>query len=119
MMESPSFWVWARRSGLVFASAIADADTGRNEHPIQARSETARTYLAPNTRVPPPTVEGLSALIQRAYVQTPPLFFANERSIPPFWNDKFRVRVPVDVAEIMRATAVMVSPPMCGPRWCK
>jgi serine protease AprX len=67
---------------------------------------TAKTYLAPDTRVRPPAVEGLSDLIERVYVQTPPLFFANERSIPPFWNDKFRLRVPVDVAEIMRASAV-------------
>lgn len=67
---------------------------------------TAKSYLAPDTRVRPPAVEGLSDLIERVYVQTPPLLFANERPIPPFWNDKFRLRVPVDVAQIMRASAV-------------
>ncbi|MBL8347627.1 MAG: S8 family serine peptidase [Rubrivivax sp.] len=67
---------------------------------------TAKTYLAPNARVQAPQVDGLSDLIERVYVQVPPLFFAGERPIPPFWNDKFRLRVPVDVAEIMRASAV-------------
>ncbi|KKK58299.1 hypothetical protein LCGC14_3045830, partial [marine sediment metagenome] len=41
-----------------------------------------------------------------AYIQRPPLFFAGERPIPPYWFDKFRLRVPVDVAQIMRAAEV-------------
>lgn len=64
------------------------------------------SFLAPVERVKAPAVEGLSNLVERVYVQPPPLFFADERPIPPFWNDKFRLRVPVDVAQIMRAGAV-------------
>lgn len=66
----------------------------------------AKAYLAPDTRVPPPPVQGLSDLVERVYVQPPPIFFAGERPVPPFWNDKFRLRVPGDVAQIMQATAV-------------
>jgi serine protease AprX len=64
------------------------------------------TYLAPTQRVKPPVAEGLANLIERVYVQPPPVFFAGERPTPPFWNDKFRLRVPVDVAQIMRASTV-------------
>jgi hypothetical protein len=64
------------------------------------------TYLAPDTRVPPPATEGLRDLIERVYVQVPPIFFAGERPLPPFWGDKFRLRVPNDVADLMRASAV-------------
>jgi serine protease AprX len=64
------------------------------------------TYLAPNERIQPPKTEGLRDLVERVYVQPPPIFFANERPIPPFWNDKFRLRVPTDVAQIMRAGEV-------------
>ncbi|MHC4640346.1 MAG: S8 family serine peptidase [Planctomycetota bacterium] len=53
-----------------------------------------------------PTVDGLDQLIEKAYIQHDPLLFANERPIPPFWKDKFRLRVPVDVAQILRATSV-------------
>jgi subtilisin family serine protease len=53
-----------------------------------------------------PTVDGLDQLIEGAYIQHDPLFFSNERPIPPFWKDKFRLRVPVDVAQILRAKSV-------------
>lgn len=53
-----------------------------------------------------PSVDGLDKLIEKAYVQHDPVLFAGERSIPPFWSDKFRLRVPVDVAQIMQATSV-------------
>ena len=53
-----------------------------------------------------PTVDGLNELIERAYIQHDPLFFAGERPLPPFWKDKFRLRVPVDVAQILRAASV-------------
>lgn len=53
-----------------------------------------------------PKVDNLNKLIDKAYIQHPPIFFANERPIPPFWNDKFRLRVPVDVAQIMGASPV-------------
>jgi serine protease AprX len=64
------------------------------------------TYLTPETRIEPPAVEGLRDLVERVYIQPPPIFFAGERSIPPFFNDKFRLRVPGDIAQIMRATSV-------------
>ncbi len=67
---------------------------------------TVKSYLAPDTRVLPPAVEGLADLVERVYVQPPAIFFAGERPIPPFWNDKYRLRVPVDVADIMRANEV-------------
>lgn len=53
-----------------------------------------------------PKVDGLHELIERAYIQHAPIFYANERSLPPFWKDKFRLRVPVDVAQILRANSV-------------
>lgn len=68
-------------------------------------AETA-TYLAPERRVQPPATEGLRDLIERVYVQVPPIFFAGERPLPPFWGDKFRLRVPIDVADLMGASGV-------------
>jgi hypothetical protein len=53
-----------------------------------------------------PSVDNLDMLIDRAYIQHEPVFFAGERPIPPRWTDKFRLRVPVDVAQIMRASSV-------------
>ncbi len=53
-----------------------------------------------------PKVDNLDLLIDRAYIQHEPVFFANERPIPPHWPDKFRLRVPVDVAQILRASSV-------------
>lgn len=53
-----------------------------------------------------PKTDGLDQLIEKAYIQHDPLFFAGERPIPPFWNDKFRLRVPIDVAQILRANSV-------------
>lgn len=53
-----------------------------------------------------PKTDGLDALIDRAYIQHEPVMFANERPLPPFWNDKFRLRVPGDVAQIMKASSV-------------
>lgn len=50
-----------------------------------------------------PHQDGLDNLIEKAYIQHAPIFFGNERPIPPFWNDKFRLRVPGDVAQLMRA----------------
>ena len=50
-----------------------------------------------------PKADGLNELIDRAYIQHDPVMFAGERPLPPFWNDKFRLRVPGDVAQVMRA----------------
>ncbi|MEM9391630.1 MAG: S8 family serine peptidase [Bacteroidota bacterium] len=52
-----------------------------------------------------PSDDGLDNLIERAYIQHDPIFFS-ERAVPPFWNDKFRLRVPVDVAQLMGASSV-------------
>lgn len=52
-----------------------------------------------------PKEDNLNLLIDKAYIQHPPILFAGERLIPPFWNDKFRLRVPVDIAQIMRANS--------------
>jgi subtilase family serine protease len=78
------------------------------EKPMPKGRHLARqdTYLAPDQRVKPPAVSDLAELVERAYVQVPPVFFAGERPTPPFWNDKFRLRVPVDVSQLMRASAV-------------
>jgi len=64
------------------------------------------SYLAPKERIPRVAAEGLANLVERVYVQPPAVFFAGERPTPPFWNDKFRLRVPVDVAQLMRASSV-------------
>jgi subtilisin family serine protease len=53
-----------------------------------------------------PKADSLDSLIERAYVQHEPTYFADERPLPPFWNDKFRLRVPGDVAQILRAASV-------------
>ncbi len=65
-------------------------------------------YHAPGKKDPweLPKVDSLDKLIDRAYVQHPPIYFAGERPVPPFWNDKFRLRVPGDVAQIMGASPV-------------
>jgi hypothetical protein len=53
-----------------------------------------------------PKKDGLNKLIETAYIQHEPLWFAGERPVPPFWKDKFRLRVPVDVAQLLRAASV-------------
>ena len=53
-----------------------------------------------------PSVGKLDELVDRAYIQHPPIFFAGERPVPPHWSDKFRLRVPGDVAQIMQAPSV-------------
>ena len=53
-----------------------------------------------------PKVGNLNQLIDRAYIQHSPILFAGERTVPPHWKDKFRLRVPVDVAQILGASAV-------------
>ncbi len=53
-----------------------------------------------------PTVDSLDTLIDGAYVQHDPILFADERPLPPMWTDKFRLRVPVDVAQILKASSV-------------
>lgn len=53
-----------------------------------------------------PTDDNLNHLIDRAYIQHEPIFFASERPIPPQWTDAFRLRVPVDVAQLLRASSV-------------
>jgi hypothetical protein len=76
--------------------------------PKKAKVPSGYMMRAPGKRDPwtLPTVDGLHELIERTYIQHDPVFFAGERPLPPFWKDKFRLRVPVDVAQILRATSV-------------
>lgn len=75
-----------------------------------AAAKLAKDYImrAPDKRSPweLPKADGLDDLIDRAYIQHEPVLFASERPLPPFWDDKFRLRVPGDVAQIMKASAV-------------
>jgi hypothetical protein len=66
------------------------------------------TARAPRRRVEVPTTEGLDELVDRVYVQHDPILFAGERELPPFAlsKEKFRLRVPGDIAQLMQATAV-------------
>lgn len=81
-----------------------------SEQKLPKKAIAPKSYIlrAPASGAPwkLPTKDGLDKLIDRAYIQHPPIFFAGERPIPPFWNDKFRLRVPVDIAQIMRASSV-------------
>lgn len=65
-----------------------------------------QTFFEAKTAPKAPAADGLAELVEGIYVQQPPIFFAGERATPPFWTDKFRLRVPVDVAQIMRASTV-------------
>jgi len=80
------------------------------EHKPPAKAKAPKDYVlrapGPNDPWTLPAADNLDELIDRAYIQHPPILFLNERPVPPFWNDKFRLRVPNDVAQIMEATAV-------------
>ena len=80
------------------------------EHRPPAAAKLPRGYVmrAPGKDSPweLPKADGLDALIDRAYIQHDPVLFAGERPVPPFWNDKFRLRVPGDISQIMRASSV-------------
>jgi len=81
-----------------------------SRHRLPAKAKAPKDYVieAPGKKDPwkLPKKDGLDLLIDRAYIQHDPIFFAGERSLPPFWSDKFRLRVPVDVAQIMGADSV-------------
>jgi subtilase family serine protease len=56
-----------------------------------------------------PKVDNLDKLIDRAYIQHPPIYFNGERPIPPIFNgesEKFRLRVPTDVEQLLGASHV-------------
>jgi hypothetical protein len=76
--------------------------------PRRAKAPSGYVMRAPGKSDPwtLPTVDGLHELIERAYIQHDPILFAGERPLPPFWKDKFRLRVPVDVAQILRVKSV-------------
>ncbi|MHC4750990.1 MAG: S8 family serine peptidase [Planctomycetota bacterium] len=76
--------------------------------PTKAKTPTDYVMRSPGKGDPwkLPAVDSLDQLIEKAYIQHDPILFASERPIPPFWNDKFRLRVPIDVAQILRATSV-------------
>lgn len=81
-----------------------------SEHKLPAKAKAPKGYVmrAPAKGVPwsVPKTDNLDTLIECAYIQHPPIWFAGERSLPPFWNEKFRLRVSTDVAQIMRAASV-------------
>lgn len=64
-------------------------------------------FKAPRTRIAAPAVDRLNEDIERIYVQTPPIPFL-ETPLPAvdLVKSKFRLRVPGDVAQVMRASAV-------------
>lgn len=124
----------AARFEKLFSTKLSEITMERSEEGPEHYAET-QTYLAPkkDEAWELPEAGELHNLIERAYVQPQPLFFdrpmpqdlkkfdeaklaitaanlalstAQERPIPPFWNDKFRLRVPVDVAQLMRASDV-------------
>ena len=84
--------------------------TSISETKLPAASRAPDDYVqrAPRRGTPfaVPEIDGLDQSIDRAYIQHPPILFAGERPVPPFWDDKFRLRVPVDVAQIMNAASV-------------
>ena len=81
-----------------------------SKHKLPVKAKAPKDYFieAPGKKDPwnLPKKDGLDQLIDRAYIQHDPILFSGERSVPPFWNDKFRLRVPVDVAQIMGASSV-------------
>lgn len=66
------------------------------------------SFYAPSkgTNFEIPSDDGIDQLVEAAYIQHEPTYFADERPLPPFWDDKFRLRVPVDVAQLMNASSV-------------
>lgn len=84
-----------------FATKVEDvklpAPRGADERIVRAPRKGASWQV--------PKTDSLDSLIERAYVQHEPTYFADERPLPPFWNDKFRLRVPGDVAQILRAAS--------------
>jgi len=76
--------------------------------PSESKAPEDYVMFAPKKGAPwqLPTFDNLDKMIDRAYIQHPPVYFAKERPIPPMWRDKFRLRVPVDVAQLMQASSV-------------
>lgn len=87
---------------------LFSTEVGHYEPPPMAGEEPGTVYFAPIEGTPweLPTRGGLDELIDRAYVQRDPTLFSGERPVPPFWNDKFRLDVPGDVAQLMAAPPV-------------
>jgi hypothetical protein len=88
--------------------AFFQTKTREQKPPKKAKAPEGYVYKAPGKADPfaLPDVDKLDQLIDRAYIQHPPILFGNERPIPPLWKDKFRLRVPFDVAQIMGASSV-------------
>lgn len=104
--------VAARRFAEFFATELVE------ERPRDATAlAPGRRILAPRPGAPwrVPETLGLDRLIERVYVQRPPQYFAGERGIPPLdvpplgpsggTAGKFRLRLPDDVAVLIRAKA--------------
>lgn len=81
-----------------------------SSHKLPAKAKAPKDYFieAPGKQDPwkLPKKDVLDQLIDRAYIQHDPILFGGERPVPPLWKDKFRLRVPVDVAQIMGASTV-------------
>lgn len=81
-----------------------------SRHKLPAKAKAPKDYFieTPGKQDPwkLPKKDELDQLIDRAYIQHDPILFAGERPVPPFWNDKFRLRVPIDVAQVMGASSV-------------
>jgi len=75
------------------------------ERPEESATPEGTVYFAPAEGAPweLPTRGGLDQMIDRTHIQHEPIYFANERPLPPFWNDKFRLRVHGDVTQLMAA----------------
>ena len=76
--------------------------------PSDANAPDDYVMFAPEKGAPwqLPADDNLDTLIDRAYIQHPPIYFADERPLPPLWPDKFRLRVPQDVAQLTNAASV-------------
>lgn len=93
--------VWASRFAEFFAADLVE----------EVRDGQRTLAPPPGGAFRVPEVEGLDGIIERAYVQRPPHYFAAERglppaAVPPDGADRFRLRVPDDVALLMGAHGV-------------
>lgn len=91
-----------------FGTKITAHEPPKGSSPENSEAPRETTYFSPAKGAPweLPKKDGLDNLIDGAYIQHDPIYLSGERESPPLWSDKFRLRVPVDVAQFMRASAV-------------
>lgn len=87
---------------------VFSTEIGAVKPPVEAKTPEDYLMFAPKKGAPwqLPAADSLDTMIDRAYIQHPPIYFSGERSLPPMWRDKFRLRVPVDVAQLLEAAPV-------------